>query len=83
MIKETLFETKEKRKQKSNNDSFQDMDKNIDYRKRSGKVDTGNSIKYFDTLKNSESQGALEKSQLQSQSKTDNNSSEMKDMDMD
>ena len=35
--------------------------KNIDYRKRSEKVDTGNSIKYFDTLKNSKSQGALEK----------------------
>ena len=33
-------------------------------------------------MKNSESQGALEKSQLQSQSKTDNKSSEMKDMDL-
>ena len=66
MIKETSFKTKEKWKQKSNDDSFEDMDKNIDYRKRSEKVDTGNSIKYFDTLKNSEYQGALEKNQLQS-----------------
>ena len=42
MIKETSFKTKGKRKQKSNDDSFEDMDKNIDYRKRSEKVDTGN-----------------------------------------
>ena len=83
MIKETSFKTKEKRKRKSNKDSFEDMDKNIDYRKGSEKVDTDNSIKFVHTLKNSKSQGALEKSQLQSQSKTDNNSSEMKDMDMD
>ena len=62
MIKETSFKTKEKRKRNSNNDSFDDFDINIDYRKRSEKVDTSNSIKYFDTLKNTESQGTLEKS---------------------
>ena len=52
MSKEKPFKTKEKRKRKSNSDSFEEFDINNDNRKCSEEIDKGNSIKYFDIMKN-------------------------------
>ena len=61
----TPFKTKEKRKRNSYSDIVDELDINMDNRKRNEKIDKGNSIKYFDILKGSESQEDLGKSQLE------------------
>ena len=74
----TPFKTKEKRKRNSYSDIVDEFDINMDNRKRNEKIDKGNSIKYFDILKDSESQEDLGKSQLEIQPNTENKSSELK-----
>ena len=76
--KETPFKTKEKRKRNSNSDIVDEFDINMDKSKRSEKIDKGNSIKYFDILKDSESQEDLGKIQLEIQLNSENKSSELK-----
>ena len=49
----TPFKTKEKRKRNSYSDIVDEFDINMDNRKRNEKIDKGNSIKYFDFLKDS------------------------------
>ena len=76
--KDTPFKTKEKRKRNSSSDIVDEFDIKKDNRKRSEKIDKANSIKYFDILRDSESQEDLGKSQLESQPSRENKSSEMK-----